>query len=149
MFGNIKKLFQALPSNETQTFAPDDHRVMVAALLVHVMAADGSVTDKERLKLQALLESGFGLSSDETAGLITEAERRDNEAVDLYGFTSVIKRALDEEGRLRLIEMLWDMAFADGHVDEFEYNVIWRIAELIGVSTRNRVLLQKRIGARG
>jgi uncharacterized tellurite resistance protein B-like protein len=149
MLGNIRKFFASLPVNEKQEFAPDDHRVMVAALLVHVMAADGKVTEAERRKLETLLKSGFGLSDGETAELIAEAERRDNEAVDLYSFTSIIKRALDEEGRLRLIEMLWDMAFADGHVDEFEYNVIWRIAELIGISSRNRVLLQKKIGARG
>jgi uncharacterized tellurite resistance protein B-like protein len=148
MLGNIKKFFASLPQDEKQNFAPDDHRVMVAALLVHVMAADGKVTDTENRKLKALLQSGFGLSDDETASLITEASLRDNEAVDLYGFTSVIKRALDEDGRLRLIEMLWDIAFADGHVDEFEYNVIWRIAELIGISSRNRVLLKEKVARR-
>jgi uncharacterized tellurite resistance protein B-like protein len=148
MLGNIRKFFNSLPIDETRVFAPDDHRVMVAALLVHVMAADGKITEAEHRKLKALLKSGFGLDDDETAALIAEATLRDKEAVDLYSFTSIIKRALDEDGRLRLIEMLWDMAFADGHVDEFEYNVIWRIAELIGISTRNRLLLQKKVVAR-
>jgi uncharacterized tellurite resistance protein B-like protein len=112
------------------------------------MAIDGVVTDAERQKLKSLVKSAFDLDEQETAELIAEAERRDNEAIDLYNFTSLIKRALDEEGRLRLIEMLWDIAFADGIIDEFEYNVIWRIAELIGVSSRNRVLLQKKIKER-
>jgi uncharacterized tellurite resistance protein B-like protein len=149
MLGNIRRFFASLPLNEQQSFAPDDHRVMAAALLVHVMTIDGIAADKERQKLAALVKSGFGLSDAETAELIAEAERRDREAVDLYGFTSLIKRALDEDGRARLIEMLWDMAFADGKVDEFEYNVIWRIAELIGISGRNRVLLQQKVKARG
>ena len=41
--------------------------------------------------------------------------------------------------------MLWEIAFADGSVDEFEENTIWRIAELLGVSTRDRVLLRQRV----
>lgn len=145
MLVNIRRFFAALPQNEKHDFAPDDHRVMVAALLVHVMAIDGSVTDSERKKLNALLTEGFDLNDDETAALIGEAEQRDKEAVDLYSFTSVIKRSLSEDGRSRLIEMLWDMASADGRVDEFEYNVIWRIAELIGVSSRERVKLRQKV----
>ncbi len=147
MYKNIKKLFQTLKIEPEESFAPDDHRVMVAALLVHVMAIDGAVSEAEREKLKILVKNGFGLDEEETDELIIEAEARDREAVDLYGFTSLIKRALNEDGRLRVIEMLWDIAAVDGKIDEFEYNIIWRIAELIGVSSRERVLLKKKIKA--
>ena len=57
--------------------------------------------------------------------------------MDFYQFTSVLKRALDDDGRQKIVEMLWDIAYADGAPDEFEENTIWRIAELLGVSTRD------------
>ena len=72
-------------------------------------------------------------------------EQSDREAVDFYYFTSVLKRALDDDGCRKIVEMLWDIAFADGLVDEFEENTIWRIAELLGVSARDRVLLRQRV----
>jgi len=73
-------------------------------------------------------------------------ERSDREAVDFYYFTSVLKRTLDDDGRQKIVGMLWDIAFANGPVDEFEENTIWRIAELLGVSTRDRVLRQRVAG---
>jgi len=72
------------------------------------------------------------------------AERSDREAVDFYHFASVLKRTLDDEGRQKIVGMLWGIAFADV-ADEFEENAIWRIAELLGVSTRDRVLLRQRV----
>ena len=68
--------------------------------------------------------------------------------MDFYQFTSVLKRALDDDGRQKIVEMLWDIAYADGAADEFEENTIWRIAELLGVSTRDRVLLRQRVAGR-
>jgi tellurite resistance protein TerB len=76
-----------------------------------------------------------------------EGEQSDREAVDFYYFTSVIKSALDGDGCQKIVEILWDIAFADGLVDEFEENTMWRIAELLGVSTRDRVLLRQWVAA--
>jgi tellurite resistance protein len=73
----------------------------------------------------------------------SQATTNEREAVDLYRFTSVLKRRLDEDGRKQVIGMLWDMAHADGTVHEFEENVVWRVAELLGVSTRERVELRR------
>jgi uncharacterized tellurite resistance protein B-like protein len=74
--------------------------------------------------------------------LIDEAWESEREAVDLYRFTSVLKRRLDEEGRVEVVAMLWEMANADGDLHEFEENVVWRVAELLGVSSRQRVSLR-------
>ena len=55
--------------------------------------------------------------------------------------------ALDENGRRAIIEMMWKSAFADGHVDELEENIVWRIAELLGISSRDRIMLRRRVAA--
>jgi uncharacterized tellurite resistance protein B-like protein len=77
-----------------------------------------------------------------------EAEVREQEAVDLYRFTSVLCAGLDQDGRQRIIEMLWEVAMADGVLHEFESNLVWRAAELLGVSTRDRVRLRKLVESR-
>jgi uncharacterized tellurite resistance protein B-like protein len=57
-------------------------------------------------------------------------------------------RALDEPGRQRIIEMMWEMVFADQRVSEFEENVMWRVADLLGVSARERIALRQRVSGR-
>ena len=71
----------------------------------------------------------------------------EGESVDLYRFTSLIMRSVDEQGRLRIVEMMWELVFADGKVNEFEESVIWRAADLLGVSSQARVELRRRAAA--
>src|SRR5262249_57489863 len=100
-------------------------------------------------KLKAVVQERFELGDDACRRLIREAEAREREAVDLYGFTSVLCAQLDQDGRKRIIEMLWEMAMADGVLHEFEANLIWRVAELMGVSAGERVRLKKLVAGRG
>ena len=122
-----------------------DYQLAAAALLVHIASIDGEFDDDERARIQQLVEARFGLSHEAARQLIEAAWESEREAVDLYRFTSVLKRRLDAEGRLAVVGMLWDMAHADGAVHEFEENVVWRVAELLGVSTRDRVLLRREV----
>jgi membrane carboxypeptidase/penicillin-binding protein len=71
--------------------------------------------------------------TDASGEVVFEREpQAEGEAVDLYRFTSVIMRSVNEEGRLRIIEMMWELVYADGQVSEFEDNVVWRAADLLG-----------------
>ena len=126
-------------------FAEDDYRLATAALLIHVANVDGKVDASERLRLREIIEQRFGLDAAATTRLLERAERSDKEAVDFFHFTNVLKRSLDDDGRHKIIEMMWDVVFADGEVTEFEENVVWRIAELLGVSTRDRVMLRQKV----
>jgi len=144
MLAAIRELFAELSGDAPRKhFAEDDQRLAVAALLVHIVSIDGVVTEAERATMRAVLRDRYGLSEADTETLVAEASRRDDEAVDLYGFTSVLKRTLDEDGRKRVIEMMWETVFADGAVSEFEDNTVWRVAELLGVSSRERIELKR------
>jgi uncharacterized tellurite resistance protein B-like protein len=123
----------------------EELRLAAAALLVHASVVDGNVDPEERKKLKDLLKLRFGLEGDELRRMLGEAEAWEQESVDLYSFTSVLCRELDQDGRKRIVEMLWEMAMADGVVHEFENNLVWRSAELLGVSTRDRVTLRKAV----
>ena len=132
----------------TRRFDEEDYRLAAVALLIHVANVDGNTDLAERRRLKTIIGERFGLDPLAAAELIALAEQSDREAVDFYHFTSVLKRALDDDGRQKIVEMLWDIAYADGAADEFEENTIWRIAELLGVSTRDRVLLRQRVAGR-
>ncbi|ACI91463.1 protein of unknown function [Afipia carboxidovorans OM5] len=130
---------------DQHVFAEDDYRLAAAALLIHVISLDGEPTAAEKRKLHALLTYRFDLDPARVDALIADAMRAEGEAVDLYRFTSVIMRSVNEEGRLRIIEMMWELVYADGHVSEFEDNVIWRAADLLGISARERVNLRQQV----
>src|SRR5262249_20979197 len=109
---------------------------------------DGEPSTIEKRKLHSLIESRFGLDPGTADKLIASATRVEGEAVDLYRFTSVIMRSLAEDGRLRIVEMMWELVFADGQVSEFEDNVVWRASDLLGVSSRDRLDLKHRVSER-
>jgi uncharacterized tellurite resistance protein B-like protein len=126
----------------------EELRLASAALLVNAASIDGNFDADERRTLKALLRTRYGLSEGDVRKLVSEAQAEEREAVDLYRFTSVLCRELDQDGRKRIIEMLWEVAMADGVIHEFEDNLVWRVAELLGVSTRDRVLLRKMVASR-
>ncbi|MCF6198877.1 MAG: TerB family tellurite resistance protein, partial [Hyphomicrobiaceae bacterium] len=109
---------------------------------------DGELAQTERSKLQDLLEKNYELSPVEAAELIKLGQKEDAKAVDLYGFTRRLARTLELDQRLEIIEMLWEIAYADGILHEFEQNLIWRVAELMHVETRERVRLRQKVQAR-
>src|ERR1700742_2384074 len=133
------------PANETRDFDDTGYRLAATALLVHVVSLDGEPSAVEKRKLHSLIESSFKLDPGTADRLIASATRVEGEAVDLYHFTSVIMHSVDEKGRLRIIEMMWELVYADGQVSEFEDNVVWRAADLLGVSSRNRIDLKHRV----
>jgi uncharacterized tellurite resistance protein B-like protein len=131
-----------------RAFDDTGYRLAATALLVHVISLDGEPTKLEKRKLHTLIESSFGLDRGTADELIASATLVEGEAVDLYHFTSVIMRSIDEAGRLRIVEMMWELVYADGQVSEFEDNVVWRAADLLGVSSRDRIDLKHRVAGR-
>ena len=126
----------------------EELRLAAAALLVRASVIDGKIDASERRKLKTLLQERFKLEGEKVRSLLVEAVVREHESVDLYRFTSVLCRELDQDGRKRIVEMLWEVVMADGVVHEFESNLVWRAAELLGVSTRDRVILKQAVAWR-
>jgi uncharacterized tellurite resistance protein B-like protein len=149
MFDTLKHFIAEIAGEEppARPFDEEDFRLAAAALLIHVANVDGAIDLAERRRLKAIIEARFGLDEKQAAALTAAAEQSDRMAVDFYHFTSILKRALDEDARLKVVEMLWEIAFADGAVRELEENTIWRIAELLGVSSRDRILLRQKVAA--
>lgn len=149
MFDSIRKLLANLNERGQLPgrFDENDYRLAAAALLVHAATIDGSFADAGREKLHAVIKQRFDLDDAATGELIGKATAADQNAVDLYHFTAQINRALDEAGRARIVEMMWQIVYADGVVTEFEDNLIWRAADLLGISRDERIALKERVMA--
>ena len=126
-------------------FAEGDYRLAAAALLVHAAAIDAEISPSEGDKLHAVLKQSFALDDAATGELIAKATAAEHESVDLYHFTHLLNHALDEPGRARIVEMMWQIVYADGRRDELEDNLLWRAADLLGVSPRERIELRRQV----
>ena len=135
-------------AQDKRAFDDTGYRLAATALLIHVISIDGEPSEREKRKLHSLIEIYFGLDPGSADKLIASATLVEGEAVDLYHFTSVIMREVNEAGRLKIVEMMWELVYADGAVSEFEDNVVWRAADLLAVSSRDRIELKHRVAAR-
>lgn len=149
MFERMLSFLKDLPGGPRERpGGDDDPRVAAAALFYHVMNADGVRQDSEWERFKAVLAQTYSVTGDELDRLAKAGEKADNEAIDLYAFTSVLKRDLDAEARKAFVGLMWDIVYADGERHELEDNVVWRVAELIGVERRDRVEARRRAAAR-
>lgn len=123
----------------------EDKQVAAAALLVEAARMDAQFDPEERLVIAQLLQQRFGLSDKETESLIMEAEDVQGKSNQLIRFTKSIKEQFSEEERIELLEMLWEVAYADGRLHHYEANLLRRVGGLIYVSDRDRGAARKRV----
>ena len=149
MFGSIKAFISRLveDANPRSHFEQGDCLIAITALLIRVATVHHEISEARRAKLHAILRSCYGLDDIAAARLIFDADATARTAIDLYRFTRQLNQVLDDEGRRRIVQMMWEVVYADRKVNEFEENIIWRAADLLGVSSRQRVELRQRIMA--
>jgi len=134
MLNTIRRFFDQHVATAADT-PPDEHRLQVAtaALLVEVMRLDGQA-EPERLAVLKAVQKKFGLSDDEAHTLVELAESEAREAVGYYQFTSLINREFSTAQKVHIIELMWQVAYADATLSAHEHHVMRKIADLIYVS---------------
>lgn len=136
MLKTLKDLLGALaPAAAAAPPEAGEHTLQLATavMLVEVMRADAEFGDAERRAVIAALRDKFSLADDEIARLVELAERTAKDATDWFAFTSHINARFDMPAKLRMIEHMWRVAYADGHLSAHERHVMWRIADLLHV----------------
>src|SRR5215467_13971277 len=144
----LDRILKRLSSSEPAAEEHDDLQVAVAVLLVEAARMDASFDDKERGAIERLLAERFGLSGESTRRFLELAEARAQDTHQLYPFTSLAVERMDYDHRIRLIEMLWEFAYADGVLDPDEDALVRRVAGLIYVSDQDRGAARQRVLAR-
>ena len=133
-----------------QSSAPerhDDLQLAVAALLVEAAWRDDVFEAGERETIERVLTDHFGITGDQAKDLVAAVEAK-GRAGQLFGFTSKVVKAWEEPERIKLIEMLWEVAYADGVLDPHEDALIRKVAGLVYVTDQERGFARKRVRQR-
>ena len=116
-----------------------------AALLIEMAVMDGAFDKNERETVVRLISERFDLNSSDVADLVTEAEAAVSSSVELFSFTRILRDDFDHSDRIKMIEMLWEVAYSDGILHDFEANLIRRATGLLHVSDRESGAARKRV----
>ncbi len=135
MLRTLKELFGALVPPPAADAQAAEHTLQLAAavMLVEVMRADTHVAPAERQAVIEALRRKFALGDDEIDRLVELAGQAAREANDFYTFTSHINRHFDMAAKIRMVEAMWRVAYADGHLSEHERHTLWRVSDLLHV----------------
>lgn len=137
------------PTQRHKQHDAEELKVAAASLMVLAARLDGRFDEVERQTIRATLQHHFQMTVAEAEALIEEGHGTVDESTELYGFIRVIRDHLAPEERIRIIEMLWEVAYADGDVDDYEANLVRRVAGLLYVPDRDSGAARKRVeGAR-
>ena len=148
MIDRIKTLLRGADADGAAPVEAEAPKLAAAALLVEAACMDGHFDGDERDAVCAALGAHFGLSDAETHTLIEEAEAAHHEATDLHRFTRAINDRYDHADRLAVMEMLWEVVYADGRLHAYEANLIRRVGGLLHITDRERGEARKRVLAR-
>lgn len=144
----FESLFGRLTGAAPAAGAPDELQLALAALLVEAGCSGDRFDARERRVVARLLERRFNLSAEGARTLLAAGECEARRSAELFRFTRIVNERLTHEQRIELVEMLWEVAYADGVLDQYEDSLLRRIGGLVYVSDHERGLARRRVVAR-
>jgi len=134
MLNKLRHFFDALHQDNTEELHSNNSlQIACAVLLIEVMRADGQLEQSEQVQVTNLLQQHFDLSTNEVNELISSATLFTEQATDFYQFTSKINQNYTIEEKIKIVEMLWLVANADGKIAAIEQHIIRKIADLLNL----------------
>lgn len=142
-------LFDSLKPSATPAGTPQrEHTLQLATavLMLEVVRADGQVSDAEQQAVMDALRAKFTLTEPELKELFELAHDKSEQTHDLYSFTARLNELLDERERIHVFELLWNVAYADGHADAHEAHLLRRLADLLHLRHADAIGAKLRAG---
>lgn len=130
--------------NETED---TEHRLKLASasLLIEMIRMDHKIEPAEHNMVKALIKKDFQLSDSETENLFQMAEEESKNAVDYYRFARLINDEYEPTQKIKIIENLWHIAYADGELDKYEEHYLRKISELLYVPHKEFIKAKHRV----
>lgn len=146
----IRQLFvqvvESISVSKSTTTSPADReaalRLATAVLMIDVARADHVFDESEFDRVLRLIEAHFELTPEQAAQLVNEANEKADDLISAYEFTEILHQNLDEKEKAHIVDLLWQIAYADGQLDKYEDSLVLKISDLLGVS-RGRVMRLK------
>ena len=145
MLSSIRDFFERnITARPTAVTEKHGIELATAALLTEVVRSDADVQPAERDVVLRAVREKFGLSETEAQTLIQLAEEEVRTANDYYQFTSLVNRHFSQPQKLRVVELMWQVAYADAELSAHENHVLRRIAELLHVTHADYIAAKMR-----
>ncbi len=147
MLTKLQQFFNQYLSEDSKDTIPLERRLQMAtaALMVEMLHVDEQVTTEEDEKLRQLLKQRFKLDTSEIEALIDLAHNEKHEATDYYAFTSLINTHHTQQQKIKLVEDLWQLAYADNHLDKYEEHLLRRLADLLHVPHQDYIRTKHKV----
>lgn len=145
MLTKIKQFFEQNMLLETEVDIEHRLKLATAALMIEIMKQDGETKNEEVLTIKQTLQSRFELNEAEIDELFVLANEEAKHAVDLYQFTSLIHQHFSSDKKIKIIEYLWAVAYADNHLDAHEEHLVRRIADLLYVPHKDFIKAKHKV----
>lgn len=136
MLNSIRDFFHKAIAPDGGDAAGDARRLQLAtaALMLEMSKVDGQVRAAEEQAMRVALEREFSLDARELNALLALAEEEARSSAGDYAFTSLINKGFSNDDKVRIIEYMWQIAYADGHVDAHENHFMRKLADLLYIS---------------
>jgi len=147
MIATIKNFFdQHLKLDAQATSENKDHALKLAsaALLIEMTRADDIIKEEEKLSVSRAVQTSFNLSQEETSELIELADAETHQSTCYFEFTSLINKEFSQEQKIKLVEQMWHVAFADGELEKYEEHLVRKISELLYISHKDFIAAKHR-----
>jgi uncharacterized tellurite resistance protein B-like protein len=122
-------------------------RIATCAIMVEIANSDDEFTDGERARIVEVLSLKFDLSDDEAHELIEIAQERIKESIDIWGFTKTINKVFTEDQKIRVLEAIWTVIYADGQLSQHEDSLVHKLSYLLGL--KHKQLIDAKLKALG
>ena len=148
MVSAIKQFFEKyIKTSPDSSDKVSEHSLQLAtaALLIETMRADAKISKDERRTVTKIIQSKFKLTDEEVSALLQLAEEEIWKSSGYYEFISLINKGITYEQKLKVIEHMWEVAFADADLDKHEEHMVRKIANLIYVSHKDFIQTKLRV----
>ena len=142
MIDLVKKFFTKKASDDSgQEKKEDSHDIRVAAcaILLEMANIDGEFSKEEQLSIVSMLKEKYQLSEEYTAELVKSSHKELEGSIDLWQFTNLINQSYSRDEKISIVEMVWQVVYADGKLDKHEDYLVHKLGKLLRLSHKELI----------
>ncbi len=146
MVNFFKKVFGAPESREDEKpRSNEDIRIATCALFLELASIDNEFSEEERQTILAILQEEYGVTQETALELAATAVEELKGSIDVWRFTNQINENYTEDEKIRVVELLWRLVYADGRLDEHEDYLMHKVSRLLRLRNKQLIAAKLRV----